>query len=126
MTHAISDAQALICAFELGPVTERDHDLLSDRDLLLEERRLITGRRHALMSLDRHLVARMDDEVDDAEDKILAGERRDQGAPLRRWNGWTRSRRTSSCARSARGSCRKRSPAGWARRRTGTCSSCRS
>jgi zinc transporter len=185
MTHAIDDSQGLICAFELGPVTVRDHDLLETtaierpqwlhfnlvdtrirrwiegaglpdeaREVLLdpaphvhgqplpdavvlvlhdmhhdfkgdpesvgpmviyfEERRVISGRRHALMSLDRvrrkllagaqiataadlfeemllamaesfgHMVAHLDDEVDDAEDKILAGELRDQGARLGR------------------------------------------
>ena len=185
MTHASSDNHGLICAFELGPVTVRDHELLEEkkvhhpqwlhfslvdtrarrwiesaglpdeaREVLLdpvprvhgqslshavlivlhdmhhdfkgdpesvgplvmyvEERRVITGRRHALMSMDRlrrkllagtqvataselfeemlqslaesfgHLAGKLEDEVDDAEDKILAGELQHQGARLGR------------------------------------------
>jgi len=185
MTHASSDNHGLICAFELGPVTVRDHELLEEkkihqpqwlhfsladtrarrwienaglpeeaREVLLdpaprvhgqslssavlvvlhdmhhdfkgdpesvaplvmyvEERRVISGRRHALMSTDRlrrrllagtqvataselfeemlqslaesfaHLAGKIEDEVDDAEDKILAGELQHQGARLGR------------------------------------------
>src|SRR5262245_13034464 len=186
MTHAASDHHGLLWAFELGPVTVRDHELLEPhrkrhrpqwlhfslldtrarrwietaglddqareelldpaplahgealRDgvvvvlsdmhhdfkgdpesvgpvvIYLEEDRVITGRRHALMSLDRlrrklmsgtqvgsavelfeemlqavsesfgGLVGKLGDEVDDAEDKILAGQLHDQGARLGR------------------------------------------
>src|SRR5262245_51487981 len=31
MTHASSDSQGVICAFELGPVTVRDHELLESK-----------------------------------------------------------------------------------------------
>ncbi|HEY7372139.1 MAG TPA: CorA family divalent cation transporter [Polyangia bacterium] len=96
------------------------HDFKGDPEsvgpmvIYLEEQRVITGRRHALMSLDRmrrkllagmqvataselfeemlqtlaesfgHLVGKLGDEIDDAEDKILAGELHDQGARLGR------------------------------------------
>jgi zinc transporter len=185
MTHAAADLHGLLWAFELGPVTVRDQELLEARatdrpqwlhfslvdtracrwienaglddeareELLdpaphahgealpdsvvivlsdmhhdfkgdpesvgpfviyLEETRVITGRRHPLMSLDRlrrkllsgtqvattvelfeemleslgdsfgGFVSKMGDEVDDAEDKILAGQLHDQGARLGR------------------------------------------
>jgi zinc transporter len=101
-------------------LSDMHHDFKGDPEsvgpvvIYLEEQRVITGRRHALMSLDRlrrkllsgaqvttevelfdemlqaiaesfgGLVAKLGDEIDDAEDKILVGQLHDQGARLGR------------------------------------------
>lgn len=111
--EALSDG-ILVVLHDMHHDFKGDPEAIGALCIYVDQRRVITGRRHPLMSLDRlrrklpaspdlrtstdlleemlqaladsfaHLVAKLGDDVDDAEDSILAGQLHDQGAKLGR------------------------------------------